>query len=218
MRRLLVFLVFALLSGVGFASRIEAQAPECLKGCDPKKIPCEFWYELKRARAAVRASYIADSLETYGQAYADEIEKYSRCKSNLFYRPSREFVIIDARNTCSLGVSRSRQGNGPFEPRRLEQELASSGSCSEAVQAQYERGQLFQTYCIGGSPLRSLKTLQAANRARLDSLEGSLFSACSAAIGAAEPREEAKKEIVTLKMGQARERTAKSAKRSAAKR
>jgi hypothetical protein len=225
---LLVILAF-----VWLGSRLDAKAVPCLSTNPCKRPPCEFMYELKIAKAILRAqsqpfleSLDASSHEEirrFNQQTRVEItkayNKYAACPSSIFYRrPPTPFVS----NTRQCQIEHAAP-----QPVTLEDMLAISNSCSENVEAEFASARQSQLICLAFQNEKEEITVsefrhhrRAETEAAIKSMEQSLLrylSSCKP--GAKTSRELSELGLNALKKagGKAR-REWKRAQRAAARR
>lgn len=196
MRRLVLFAALLFLC---LAPRLlQAEARKCLQGC-PKQIPCEFMFELKKAKLMLQTLENAGTYEEYMEKIPNELSKYAGCPPNIFYGPPESFAIDRDGSIAVLKPGRDGQQIVlPLATSRssgllsLEEVLLSSNSCSEAVKANHAAAKRAQFLLRSSDPI-DVWALRMIAQARVDSLENSMFQACSAAWGFPEALAVAKK-------------------------
>jgi len=152
--------VFALIFVVWQVNRLEAAATDCLRTNPCTRPRCEFMYELKVAKARLRAlnagflenpdaAADADFLRYLKDSYLPAVNKtyrkYAKCPPQYFY------------NKVSLSVSALPPGGGrcvitaagnPSKNVSLEDALTMSSSCAEIVKADYAGAEEDQRACL----------------------------------------------------------------------
>jgi len=140
---------------LGLVPRLDAKAVKCLNTdfCKQRP-PCEFFYELKVAKAKVRAhskGSFPGPLNDLDQAlragrFADNefqkaLKKYAKCPPSYFYRsPAFDLQV----GSCEVEYPGGKQS--------LDEVLAISNSCSEVVEAEFVSSRLRKSLCGSRTP------------------------------------------------------------------
>jgi hypothetical protein len=243
MKRAALLAAFLLL--VWLAPRLEAVAVKCLssgcgKGqrppacCNPP--PCEFFYELKIARALVRATsttFLGDTEasgdEEIRRFIRDNLQgevrkahkKYAKCPPSYFYRRVPSFSVSSSVEKCRIeGLGADGRSTG----QSLEEALALSNSCSELVEAEYAEAQASQRLCwayVNEAEPTTLAEFRVQERmkaqAKVDALEASLLQywrACTRVMDATTARRIVGTGLDALKKAPAKKPAKRSPKRA----
>jgi len=141
-------LLWVVLASVSFAPRLESAAVTCASNHPCKQPPCEFFYELKMAKAMARAWSLPvlkneqDSsrvIAKMDKAY----RKYAKCPANYFYQPPPTFSVSPQ---CELVY--------PPGTSSLDQVLASTNSCAEFVRGKYARAEQTRLFCLSNQDVK----------------------------------------------------------------
>ncbi len=183
---LLMMLTVVWVAGV----RLDAKAVQCLSTNPCKGPPCEFMYELKMAKAALRAHSqpFLQSVDTsdyedtrrYNRQFREEMNKayakYAKCRSSTFYRPPPTPFVSSSRGVCQIELN-------PGQVVTLDDLLATANSCSENVEAKFAGARQSQLTCLAYSketaPITVLEFRQhqrMESQAEIKSMENSLLS------------------------------------------
>jgi len=137
------------LAFVWFAPRLESAAVFCAGNHPCKQPPCEFFYELKMAKAMARAWSLPlwknEQDSSRGIAKMEKAyKKYAKCPANYFYQPPPKFSIRQPQ--CELVY--------PPGTNSLDQLLASTNTCSEFVRGKYALAEQSRLFCLSNQDIK----------------------------------------------------------------
>ena len=170
---------------VWLAPRLESTAVRCTSTNPCKQPPCEFFYELKVAKAMVRVLSMpaprgGEDLRAMNAAIRKQLRKYTKCPANYFYQPPPNFWVGSS-SSCDIGY--------PGGAKSLEDVLAATNSCAEPVRAKFAQAEQERLFCLsnkdlkGPLPIGEFKLQQKmAYQAAVESMEvalGRFLASCA---------------------------------------